>query len=467
MFKKLALTVLMLLALLLVACGGAEPTAVPATTAPEATQEPAEEPAAEEATEEPAAEETTAETATDETAATGEQITIKMMVVDYIPDKTDKWLEEEVVPAFQKEHPNVNVEFVYVNWGTLDETVQGYFAAGEGADIINLGSEYISEYGDRLAPLNSYMEEWGQLDQFVPATLDTVTWDGEVRGLPWLTAPRAVMCRTDILKEAGFEAAPTTFEEAIAVAAATTIVEDNALVRQGFIADGLLNNWQEYIALIWSLGGDIYKADGTPNFDSAEARAALEFMYNRRKAILPDDTIAGLPEATGSRLATDEAACTWGNLWGAPATSDPLWENISLSPGFTDPAFASSKPAVQVFNDWLAIPAYSQNVEEATAFLQFLGSAENLNRYNADFGSFPPRKDAWTGFVEDPIMQQMGTLMDEYGKGFADVRETAQFRDMLVAEIDAYFADLQDLDTTMENIQGGYTQILEDAGWLD
>src|SRR5690606_22899125 len=135
--------------------------------------------------------------------------------------------------------------------GTLDETIQGYFAAEEGADIINLGSEYIAEYGDRLAPLNSYMDAWGELDQFVPASLDTVTWEGEVRGLPWLTAPRAVMCRTDILEEAGFAAAPTTFAEAIEVSGATTVVENNALMRQGFIADGLLNNWQEYLNLIW------------------------------------------------------------------------------------------------------------------------------------------------------------------------------------------------------------------------
>lgn len=110
-----------------------------------------------------------------------EKVTIQVMVVDYIPDKTDKWLEEEVVPAFQKDHPNINVEFVYVNWGTLDETIQGYFAAGEGADILNLGSEYVAEYGDRLAPLGAYFKDWPDWAQFLPGTLDTVMWEGEPR----------------------------------------------------------------------------------------------------------------------------------------------------------------------------------------------------------------------------------------------------------------------------------------------
>ncbi|MFO7537290.1 MAG: extracellular solute-binding protein [Chloroflexota bacterium] len=457
--RKLLYLFLILSLAFLVACGGSDtPGVAPADTqvdTADTAPEPAEETAAE----------PVAETAPEPAAESGEQpVNLTMMLVDYIPDVTDVWLEEEVVPAFQEEYPHINVEFVYVNWGTLDETVQGYFAAGSGADIINLGSEYIAEYGDRLAPLNSYMADWGELDAFVPATMDTVTWDGDVRGLPWLTAPRAVMCRQDLLEETGFDGPPTTLSEALAQAEAGTIIESNTLVRQGYDADGMLNNWQEYVALLWSLGGDLYHEDGRPAFDTPEAKAALEFMYERRKAILPSDTIAGLPEATGSRLATDEVVCQWGNLWGAPPTGDPMWDNIVLSPGFTSDAFPNSRPVVQVFNDWLAIPAYSPHVTEATTFLQFLGSAENMNAYNAQFGSFPPRRDAWFGFVEDPIMQEMGALMDEYGQGFADVRETAQFRDILVAEIDAYFSDLQDVDTTLANIQQDYTAVLQNAG---
>ena len=82
---------------------------------------------------------------------------------------------------------------------------------------------------------------------------------------------------------------------------------------------------------------------------------------------------------------------------------------------------------VQVFNDWLAVPNYSKNVAMAAEFLKFLGSAANQNRYNSDFGSFPPRKDAWTGYVaSDAVMQKMGALMDKYGMGFADMRRVGQ-----------------------------------------
>ncbi|HXF68845.1 MAG TPA: extracellular solute-binding protein [Thermoflexus sp.] len=397
-------------------------------------------------------------------------VTLRVMIVDYVKDKTDKWLENEVVPAFKQKFPHVNVEFIYVNWGTLDETVQGYFAAGEGADILNLGSEYIAEYGDRLAPLNKYLgpEAWPDINQFVPATLETVTWNGEIRGLPWLVAPRAYMCRTDLLKEAGIERAPRTFQEAIEQARKTTIIEQGALKRAGIVTTGKLDDWQEYIALIWALGGELYKPNGEPAFDSPQARAALKFMYDRRRAVYPDETVADLPPATGSRLADGTAVCIWGNLWGAPDVKDPIWEQIEFVPGLTDPQnFPNSKPVVQVFTDWLAVAGYSKNVEIAAEFLKFLGSAENLNRYNRDFGSFPPRKDAWTGYVQEARpMTIMADLMAQYGRGFSDVRETAKFREILQKQMSAYFTDQQDLDTTLRNIQEQYTQVLREAGRL-
>ena len=464
-------TLLVILALALAACGGSSESSEPSEPQQEQTTQTEESTQSEQTTEET----TTQEEATQQEESApaesgGEKVTLRVMVVDYIKDKTDVWLENEVVPAFQKEHPNIDVEFIYVNWGTLDETVQGYFAAGDGADIINLGSEYIAAYGDRLAPLNAYLgeEAWPDIKQFVPAALDTVTWKGELRGLPWLTAPRAYMCRSDLLAEIGFEQPPRTFPEAIEEARAGTIIEDGALKRAGIVTTGRLDDWQEYIALIWSLGGELYKENGEPAFDSPQARDALKFMYDRRRAVYPDETIADLPEANGSRLADGTAVCMWGNLWGAPPVDDPLWEQIVFSPGLTDPDnYPESRPVVQVFNDWLAVPAYSKHVPEAAEFLKFLGSAENLNRYNKDFGSFPPRTDAWFGYVEEAKpMQIMGDLMNEYGRGFADIRETAKFREILQREMSAYFTDLQDLDTTLANIQSAYTQVLQDAGMI-
>lgn len=454
--------ILVILSFVLGAC--ATPTAAPQNQEPAAPAENAQQPAEPQA---PAEEPAEPQAPAQEPAAS---TTLRVMVVDYVADMTDTWLENEIKPAFEAEHPGVNVEFIYVNWGTLDETVAGYFATGDGADIINLGSEYISLYGDNLAPLNAYLGEqaWPDIKQFAPGTLDTVTWNGELRGLPWLTAPRAYMCRMDLLEAAGIDKIPTTFDEWITAAEAATVVEGGAVMQAGLVTTGRLDDWQEYISLIWGLGGQLYNEDGSPTFDTPEARAALQFMYDRRRGVYADETIADLPEAQGSRLVDGSAACLWANMWGAPPADDPIWENIELAAGPTHPDFPNSRPVSQVFNDWLAVPAYSKNVELAAEFLKFIGTAENMFRYNSDFGSFPPRQDAWKEYVTDSdLMKDLGDIMAQYGVGFADIRMTAQFREILQRELPAYFTDLQDLDTTLNNIQTEYTQVLADNGWIE
>lgn len=435
--------------LLLAACGApAAPTTTAPSTAPQTSQ---------------AAAASVAPSAAGAAATSGQQTTLRIALVDY-KDEHKTWLEQEVIPAFQKTYPNVKVEPIYLNWGTLNETYAGYFAAKDGPDILNLGSEFGPEYGDRLLPLNSYLKDWPDLQQYIPATLETVTWKNELRGLPWLVMPRVYMCRTDLLKASGITAMPKTFDEAIAEAKAGTVVKDNKLQRAGIWTNGAaqqeLQDWQEYLQLIYASGGTLYNADGSPNFDSPQARAALQFMRDRRRAVLANENIATLGETQGSRLAANEVTCMWTNVWAAPALDDPTWKNIAMGPS---PAPAGGKPTTLVFTDWLGIANYTKNPELAVAFLKLLGNKENQTKYNSIFGSFSPRKDAE---VSNPIMQQQVAIMNQYGKAFSDVRLSPKLQEILQAELPLFVQDNQNLDTTIKNIQDKYTQALKDAGRL-
>ncbi|HEX6288941.1 MAG TPA: sugar ABC transporter substrate-binding protein [Herpetosiphonaceae bacterium] len=393
-------------------------------------------------------------------SASGQSTTLRIALVDY-KDEHKTWLEKEVIPAFQKTHPNVAVEPIYLNWGTLNETYAGYFAAGEGPDILNMGSEFGPEYGDRLLPLNAYLKQWPDLEQYLAAPLEATTWKGELRGLPWLVMPRTYMCRTDLLKEGSVDQVPQTFDQAVAQAKATTVIKDNKLSRAGVWTIGTdLQDWQEYLQFIWAAGGELYTADGKPTFDSEQARTALKFMYDRRRAVLPNETTAALGEAQGSRLATGEVACLWANAWGAPALDDAVWQKIAMGPS---PHPEGGKPVVQVFTDWLGVPQYTKQPDLAVEFLKLLGSKENQAKYNEIFGSFSPRKDAT---IENPIMKQQADLMAQYGRAFADVRVAPKLSEILQAELPLYFQDNQDLETTLKNIQEKYTQALKDAGRL-
>lgn len=463
--RLLIIAVLLSIAIVLVACGGAA-----------TTEAPAEEPAAEKpAAEEPAAEEPAAEEPVE--PAGEEAVTLRVYVVDFQVDVTDKWLEEEVVPAFQETHPNVEVEFIWGSWSTFGETVAGYFAAGEGPDIINLGSEFNGLYGDQLALLNDKLgpEAWPEIENFIPGTLENASWKGELRGLPIFSAPRYVFCRKDLMEEAGYNAQPTDFAGWVEFAQATTIIDadTNSLTQQGFVPvdAGTMADFQWYLNTIWSLGGSIYKDDGvTPNFDSPEADAAIQFNYDLKRAVYPDENVGALPAGQGSVIEEGNGAvCLWHSGWAAPAPDSAVWEKIDIQPFTGDPAnFPNSKPIVLSFVDWWAVPAYSPNIDMTVEFMKFVFNKDNNFKYNETMNLIPARADAHTGYVvENPVLQREAELAAASSYGFAGILEPTKLQEILQTQLGLYLTDQQDKETTLTNIQEQYTQVLKDAGYIE
>ncbi len=400
-------------------------------------------------------------------------VALKVYVVDFQKDATDTWLQNEVVPAFQKQYPNVTVEFIWGTWSTFGETVAGYFAAGDGPDIINLGSEFNGLYGDQLAPLNQYLGEaaWPEIKQFIPGTLENASWKGELRGLPIFAAPRFVFCRTDLMQAAGVTAQPTDFAGWVDFAKKLTVIDPatNSLTQQGFVPvdAATMADFQWYLNTIWSLGGTLYKPDGvTPNFDSPEAAAALKFNYDLKRAVYPDDTVGTLPPSQGSVI--DEgggAVCLWHSGWAAPGADSPVWDKIDIQPFTGDPTnFPNSKPIALSFVDWWAVPAYSKNVEMAANFLKFVFNKDNNEKYNQTMGLIPSRVDAQTNL--SGVVAKEAAVAAQYGYGYAGILEPTKLQEILQKELGACLTDQQDQATTLKNIQDQYTQVLKDGGYI-
>ena len=418
MQKKLyvLLSLLVLTSLVLAACG--TPAEVPAVDEPVTTEEAAEEP------------------------ASGEGATLKIYLLDYTPE-TITWLKEEINPAFEAAHPGVTVEITEGSWSGWDTTFSGFFAAGAGPDIINLGSEMNTLYGENLADMEAYLGEgaWDEISNFGPA-LENAKYEGTLRGLPIFTAPRYVFCRTDLMEASGWTTGtPQNFADWKEFASTATEIDPatNSLTQQALVPvdAGSMADWQWWLLVFYSLGGELYKADGTPNFDSPEALAATQFLLDMRQATYGEaiDAVGSLPTGTGSVIDVDDttgkengAVCLAHSGWAAPAFDRPVWDNISIEPFYGDPEnFPNSKPVVLAFNDWLAVPEYSENKELAAEWLKLAFSKEGNHKWNETMGLIPARNDAQYGYVtESPQLQREAELAAEYGVGFAGIMEAAK-----------------------------------------
>ena len=382
-----------------------------------------------------------------------------------LTEDTMNWFRETAFPAFQETHPDVQLDILTGGWGDFDQTVAGWITTGDGPEIVYLGSEYAATFGDLLADLDPYLGDWAELDQFLPAALDTVTWDGHLRGLPLLMSPRPVFYRTDLAADAD-AIPPTTFADSLAFVTANSEVVDNAMTKMGFmdIGSGLFDA-QEFIGYIWTAGGELYNEDGTSAFDSEATAEALQFMYDRRRVMMLDETTAGLPPIEGVPIASGMVISGIFPMWNMPATSDELWESIAMGPY---PAGENGEPLIQVFIDWLSVPAYVENPEVAVEFLQFIGSQENAIELTTVAGFTPVRQDAWDSLREaNPVWSDLLDMAVEYGRAFSDIRASAELRPLITNQVTLFLTDQQSLEDTQLALKEEYDAILEDNGYLD
>ncbi len=390
------------------------------------------------------------------------QRTLEIYITGLTED-TMAWFQEEAFPAFQEQHPDVQLEILTGGWGDFDAAVAGWITTGSGPDIVYLGSEYAAQYGPLLADLDPYLGDWDGLSAFLPAALDVSTYDGHLVGLPLLMSPRPIFYRTDLAADAS-AIPPLTFEDALAFTAANSSVADGAMTQMGFMDIGsALFDAQEFIGYIWSAGGELYHEDGSSAFDSPETAEALQFMYDRRRAVMPSEMTAGLPPIEGWPIASNLVVSGIFPMWNMPPTSDPLWQSIELGPY---PAGAGGEPLIQVFTDWLSVPAYVEDVELATEFLKFITSRENAIALSQVAGFTPTRTDAWEELRADPVWNEMLDMAVEYGRAFSDIRASAELRPLIVEQVMLYMTDQQSLEDTQTFLKEEYDAILEDMGYL-
>ena len=445
---------IMLLSILLTACGGGQTPEAAAPDAPAEESSPAEEPEA------PAA----------------EDVTLKIYLLDYTPE-TIAWLDSEINPAFEEAHPGVTVEITEGSWSGWDTTFSGFFAAGEGPDIINLGSEMNTLYGESLADMEPYLgvTAWPELENFGPA-LENAKYQGKLRGLPIFTAPRYVFCRTDLMEASGWASGtPQNFAEWVAFAEQASVIDadTNSLTQQALVPvdAGSMADWQWWLLVFYSLGGELYKDDGTPNFDSPEALATTQFMLDMRQATYGGamDAVGALPAGQGSVIDVNDetgtdngAVCLAHSGWAAPPFDRPVWENVNIDPFFGDPEnFPNSKPVVLAFNDWLAVADYSSNKELAAEWLKMAFSKEGNHKWNETMSLIPARNDALYGYVTDsPQLKREAELAAEFGVGFAGIEESAKLSTIMQDALGKLITEELTPEDVVEKIQEEYTAAL-------
>jgi multiple sugar transport system substrate-binding protein len=286
-------------------------------------------------------------------------------------------------------------------------------------------------------PLDERIARWGAKDDYFPASWSTCIYEGRVYGLPYLSAPRVLLYRKDLLKAAGFDHPPDTWEE-LAAAAQRMTVRDGETIKQAGM--NLPVSWQLFVELLWENGGQVFSEDGRRSMlDSPEAAEALQFyvdLYNKYR-VCPT---AGMPQIGGSVpvFASKKAAMEIMNQFGVynvDKYAPELLPQVGVAP-----TPRRKLRVISVYTDWLAMSPQSAHKDLAWELMTFLMEPKNLAAYNATLFFIPPRRSAVEAaefMKKTPQLREFVSLMDRYGRSLPAIPEWFEIRTGLQSAISA------------------------------
>ncbi|WP_327576484.1 MULTISPECIES: extracellular solute-binding protein [unclassified Streptomyces] len=298
------------------------------------------------------------------------------------------WAKTET--AFEKAHPDINLNIELQTFDKRDAQISAALAAGSGPDIVLITPDQAATYNKvgGLLPVDDAVAD--QRKAFHPETLKAATIDGKLYGVPVFQNINTTAYNTKIFADAGL-AIPKTWRDVLK-AAPVLAKKGIAVMDYAGSTEQTLN--LSFFPLLWQAGGTVFSEDGKDvAFDSQQGVSALQFLVDLKKqGGLPPDASAAGPAVEGAPIGKGKAAMR-------TVTSLPELSQMRAALGKENVALGlplQGKVRATYGNPGLlALTSINKDVNREAAYdvLAYLSSAKSQKALNAATGTFPTRTD--------------------------------------------------------------------------
>jgi multiple sugar transport system substrate-binding protein len=304
---------------------------------------------------------------------------------------------QQLLPAFERQHPDIRVRVQQIPWSAAHEKLLTAFVGGAMPDIFQAGNTWIPEFValGALDPLNERIDSSTVVAaaDYFPGILDTNIIDGRTYGLPWYVDTRLLFYRTDTLSRAGYTQPPRTWTEWLdAMRRTKEAAPDNYAILLP------LTEWQTPVILALQLGADLLRDnDQYGNFRSPQFRKAFDFYLDLfRRGLAPQTG-----ETQVANLYQDFAAGYFSMYVSGPWNIGEFQQR--LPPSMADkwatapmPSPDEHYPGVSIAGGAsLSIFRGCRNKEAAWKVIEYLSDPERQVEFYRRTGDLPPRMRAW------------------------------------------------------------------------
>ena len=324
----------------------------------------------------------------------------------------------QLLPEFERRNPDIHVQVQQLPWSAAHEKLLTAFAGDALPDLCQLGNTWVPEFAviDALENLDPLVASSRVIvaEDYFPGIWDTNIVAGGLHGIPWYVDTRVLFYRSDLLRKAGFDHPPRSWDE-----------------------------WERTLAAVKREAGPSRYAILLP---LNEFEPLLALGLQQPEPLLRDDGRWGGFSSPGFRSALDFYAQMFRQGW-APATGHAEISNVWTEFGRGYFAFYISGPwNIEEFKrrlprerqgDWMTAPLpvphgpgastaggsslvifrSSRHIQAAWRLIEFLSEPDVQIRFHQLTGDLPPRRTAWRD----------GALAgDVYAKAFLDQLERAR-----------------------------------------
>jgi ABC-type glycerol-3-phosphate transport system substrate-binding protein len=330
---------------------------------------------------------------------------------------------DALIQDFNSSHPDIQVTGTYQGtYSDIYKKVTAAIAAGSPPDLAIAYPNDVSNYikSDAVVPLDSLMKDAqigfssDDLKDIFPSFIDHYPQAGnQVYSLAFMRSMEVMYYNADMLKAAGFDAPPATWDDFLKVCAAVSKPPSTYCYEMNTDASRFAN-W------VWSRGGEILAPDGkTVAFDSQAGLDTLTWlsdMFTKKYAIL-----IGKAFQDQTDFALGKIAFAFGSSAGLPYYKQAIDQSAKMKNWAIAPfPHTSTNPVVDIYGPSVTIFKTSPEKERAAfTFVKWLMSTGANSQWVKATAYFPARQSTKAQLLDfintNPLYgQAYGWL--QYGK---------------------------------------------------
>jgi len=373
---------------------------------------------------------------------------------------------QDIVDAWNEANPNIQVDLVQGSWDSVHDQLVTQFEGGTAPDIIHDESADIAAFAEQgyLADLTPYLSE--EVTSSIPQGIwDSVTAsDGSIIAAPTLLQSYVVFANADALAAAGVDV-PT---------GDSLSWDDFADIARAATGDGkyglgwaLKSPTATVMNLALGFGGGFFETDGdetTIDVGDAELEvpSRIHDLAYVDGAIDPITLTQGGGDALPGFYAGQYAMYVGGN-YVAQSLANEAPEGFNW---VVLPPLEGSEGIGQAANpQTLSVPAESEHIAEAAAFIDFYMSNGNLAKIAEGDWLIPSSEAAGEQVLadtngEDGWEQAIASGKELAVAPFQLAANYPQWKDQIATPaLQQYFANQIDLDALKQQLTDGWAQV--------